>query len=131
MKLAVDTNVVLRAVLNDIPAMGEAARDTLSAYTNKDVFLSCVVLIEIFYVVHKYYKLPEKDTLDLIHGLLNDSAFQVEHEVAVRLALAKTQKGLPFIDTLIGEIGALRNLHTLTFDAKLLEKDKNFVPVKK
>ncbi len=84
--------------------------------------------MENYCVLKSFYAKKIDLILDAIEKILNADEFYVENETAVRLALNKAKKGHPFYDSLIGEIGALRNIKTHTFD-KNFKKNKNFVVI--
>ena len=125
MKIAFDTNLVVRMiVLDDEPKLRKIT-GVLAKHGAKDIFVSGVVLMETYFVATKLYKIPKNKTLDAFEDLMKIEQFSFESEAAVRQALVKSKKGFEFNDSLIGEIAAAKNLKTLTFD-KGLKGNNNF-----
>ena len=126
MKIAVDTNVILRIITGDDAQLLEKAKNLVKKYSSGDVFVSYAAMIEIYYVLSKFYNYPVEAIIEAFEDLMKIEQFYFEHEPAIRLALAKCKKGFGFTDALIGEIGNVKNLKTYTFD-KQLKKDSSFI----
>ncbi|MBI3314320.1 MAG: PIN domain-containing protein [Candidatus Omnitrophica bacterium] len=125
MKIALDTNVLVRVITVDKEEMVSRARGLIKKYGPKEIFITYGVVLETYYVLKTFYGFDEKGTLGAIRDILNVEQFSFEHEIAVRLALSKAEKGFGFYDALIGEIAGSKNLKTCTFD-KGLKNNKNF-----
>ena len=125
MKIAVDTNVLVRIVTQDDPVRVKKAYALIERYDSREVFICHVVLLETYFVLRKKYALSKEEILEDFEELLKIPQFCFEYESSVRLGLSKAVKGYGFNDVLIGEIGAARNLKTHTFDTGLKE-NKNF-----
>ena len=126
MKIAVDTNIVLRIITGDDQKLLTKARNLVKKYSANDIFVSCVVMMEVYFVLSKFYHFSQDDAIEAFSDLMKIEQFHFEHEAAIRLALAKVKNGLSFSDSLIGEIGTNKNLKTYTFD-KGLKNDPAFV----
>lgn len=126
MKIAVDTNIILRIITADDERYLAKARALVKRYGADDIFVSYAVMVEVHYVLVKLYHYSKEEMIEAFEDLMRVEQFYFEHEPAIRLALAKYRNGLSFADSLIGEIGALKNLKTHTFD-KDLRKDPAFV----
>jgi predicted nucleic-acid-binding protein len=126
MKSAFDTNILVRLIVNDDPQRAARAVEFIKRQDAKNIFVCYGVVLETFYVLKKVYGLSQADILAKIQDLLRIEQFYFEQEIPLRLALAKSAKGMGFYDALIGEIGVTRAVKTYTFD-KDLKKDKNFL----
>ena len=126
MKTAVDTNILLRLITCDDAALLTKVRNLVKKYSTGDVFVSYAVMLEAHYVLAKYYHYPLEAVIEAFEDLMKIEQFHFEHETAIRLALAKCKRGFDFSDSLIGEIGTVKNLKTHTFDKKL-KKDPAFI----
>jgi len=125
MKIALDTNILVRIIALDDEPRVKKAISLIESYGPREIFVCHGVLIETFFVLTKKYGLTKESVLSSFLELLKVSQFCFEYETSVRLAISKCSKGFSFNDALFGEIGASRNLKTYTFD-KGLKENKNF-----
>lgn len=125
MKIALDTNILVRMVAVDDELRVKKALALIERHGPREVFICYGVLIETYFVLTKRYALSCESVLNSFEALLKVPQFCFENETAVRLALSKCAKGYTFNDALIGEIGGARSLKTYTFD-KGLKHNKNF-----
>lgn len=65
--ISLDTNVILRFLLNDIPEHAVKATELIEK--NK-VYVTDVVVVETVYVLEKTMRLPRKDVVELVTGFL-------------------------------------------------------------
>jgi predicted nucleic-acid-binding protein len=68
----IDTNVVLRFLLDDHPIFSPKAKRFMQAVFNKEraSALPAVVLVECVYVLEKFYRVPRSDIADNLSRLL-------------------------------------------------------------
>ncbi len=125
MKIALDTNILIRIIALDDEQRVKKAIALIERYGSREIFICHGVLIETYFVLTKKYGLSKESVLNSFEELLKVPQFCFEYETSVRLAIAKCIKGFTFNDALFGEIGASRNLKTFTFD-KGLRENKNF-----
>lgn len=125
MKIAVDTNILIRLITGDIKDLVIKAQKMVDSYGKDDIFIAYGVIMEVYFVLKHHYKFPEGAALDAIEDILKIRQFSIEHRVAVQLAINKSRNKFSFYDALIGEIGILKNLKTQTFD-KNLGKNTSF-----
>ncbi len=125
MKIAVDTNVLIRLITLDDAVRVKKAIALVETYNSREIFVCHGVLLETYFVLSKKYEFSKEKILESFEKLLRISQFCFEYEPSVRLAISKCAKGYSFNDALFGEIGASRNLKTYTFD-KGLKENKNF-----
>jgi predicted nucleic-acid-binding protein len=125
MKIAVDTNVLVRIITGDNAEMLAKAKTLVKKHGSKEIFIAYGVILETYYVITTVYGFSKEKALAAIEDTLKVEQFSCEHEVAIHLALAKSAKGFSFNDALFGEIGGARSLKTHTFD-KGLKHNKNF-----
>ena len=125
MKIALDTNVLVRIITGDNPEMAAKAKNLVKKHGPKEIFIAYGVILEVYYVITTVYGFSKEEALAAIEDTLKVEQFSCEHEMAIHLALAKSAKGFSFNDALFGEIAGIRNLKTHTFD-KALKQNKNF-----
>ena len=126
MKIAVDTNIILRIMTCDDEKLLSRARNLVKRHGGGDIYVCYAVMMETHYVLSKYYKYSPVAIVEAFKDLMRIEQFHFEHETAVRLALARQEHGFSFADSLIGEIGNIKNLKTYTFD-KALKRNSSFI----
>lgn len=98
MKIAVDTNVLVRAVMRDDPKQARAAARVLAEAELIAVALPC--LCEFVWVLRRVYGLPVADVASAIRALLAASNVEVNRP-AVEAGLALLEAGGDFADGVI------------------------------
>jgi predicted nucleic-acid-binding protein len=114
MRIAVDTNVLVRyLVWDDIDQAEEATRVIESA---THVVISTVVLCELVWVLRRHYRYSRTETAKVINGLSRSRAVELDRG-AVAAGLDTLAKGADFADGVIQfEISARRCDTLVTFD---------------
>ena len=95
---AVDTNVLVRIVVNDDPAQSSRAAEFLRQQDR--VFLAKTVLLEVEWVLRSGYRLGRREILAILRGILAMGNAEVEDEAAVAQAMLWYEKGMDFSDSL-------------------------------
>jgi predicted nucleic-acid-binding protein len=117
--IGLDTNILLRATLNDDPVQSKAAQRLLKALREDERgFVNLAVLMEFFWVLRSRYKLPQARLAGVMRDLLGVEHIEFEALEVVGKALATYEGGIAdFADVIIAlrnrELGASR---TFTFD---------------
>lgn len=117
--IGVDTNILLRAALNDDPIQSPVARKLLGGLGNDHrALISIPVLMEYFWALRSRYRVPPTRLALAVRDLLEANTFEIEDLEAVGTALALYEAGDgAFADAVI----ALHNRNlgaeaTYTFD---------------
>ena len=117
MKIAVDTNILIRLITADDPKQLKLVEKLIREYDGHgQIFISLLVVQEVYWVLEHFYNWKKEDILNAIEDILRAKQFFIEHELAVKMAVSKSRKNEEFSDALIGQVGALKNLKTYTFD---------------
>jgi len=112
---AVDTNVVIRLIVNDDPAQTAAAHRAMSA---EPVFMPKSVVLETEWVLRSIYRLPSVTIAATIETLLATANINIEDSIAVGRAVAWFKLGLDFADAL--HLASSGNVDAfLTFDGAM------------
>ena len=119
MKTAIDTNILIRLLTADNKSLLQKAERLISNHSTNEIFIAYGVILETYFVLKSFYKWENGVILDALQHILNADEFHVEHEAALHLAITKARKDQSFYDAVIGEVGAVRNLKTYTFDKRL------------
>ena len=117
--IGVDTNVLLRFLLNDDPEQSPRAAQFFAERGPADpAFLSLVAVLEAVWVLRRRLKRSEEEVARMLRGLLGSDRVVVEHEQLVIRALRDTeQTGADFADAVIAHLGVERGCDlTVTLD---------------
>jgi predicted nucleic-acid-binding protein len=123
--IAVDTNVLLRRVLDDDPLQASKAREL---FEGKDyVLITDVVLVEAIWTLRsKRYKASRADIALLVRGLLEETNVLFESQQAIWSALDDFLNA-PSVDTPDGALAADFSDALIASKAKVLAEQWNVV----
>ena len=121
-KAFVDTNVLIRLIVKDDDLQRMACEKLLEKAQRKEVVLYIlpIAVLEMVWVLEKYYKLNKKTIGDLVEAVLNTPEFKCDMEDVFKKAL-KTyeEKNIKFADAVMGFWGLEKGLSTVyTYDEK-------------
>lgn len=123
--IAIDTNVLLRVLLNDDRAHASRARQLLSdrASPAHPAFVNRIVLCEAVWTLVTGYRYSRQQVCEALELLLAAPALRLEDHAAVEEALAVFGHGrLGFSDALIGVLNRQAGCATTyTFDRRAAE----------
>lgn len=117
--IALDTNVLLRYILNDDEEQSKVVADILKQLTEKNpAFVSLIVLVELTWVLQGRQGFSKKVTCTTIKNLLNTKELKIEHEDTLLSEFSKIDfTKTDIADWLIGVSGKVAGCdHTITFD---------------
>lgn len=128
--IALDTNVLVRFLVEDDPGESRRARKLIEEGLVQDqpFFVADVVLCEVVWVLRSNYRLPKGATLEILEKLLHAAqlTFSSSDRIARALRAFRSGRG-DFADYLIREEARDFGYPTLaTFDRDLL-KEPGFV----
>ena len=95
--LAVDTNVVVRLLVNDDEQQGAKAR---ALFESDEVWIGSTVLLEVMWVLESVYGLDEVEAAEALDRLLGLPNVRVENPGAIAMALAAAKQGVELADAL-------------------------------
>lgn len=118
--IGLDTNVVVRYLVQDDPVQSAAASALIDRLTETEPgYLSVVTVVEVYWVLRRAYRLEATRCGDLIERLVDARELRVGSADVVRAALAAKGDGVDFADAIIGELGRRAGCsHTVTFDKR-------------
>jgi predicted nucleic-acid-binding protein len=124
--IGIDTNVLLRAVLNDDARQSPVAREILSQLTaEKQGVVNSVTLAEFVWTLRRGYGYTQEQLLSAVKSMLRSNGYVFVDRRCVSAAISRCEsESLGFADALIGEINrAAGCATTLTFDGKAGKTD--------
>ena len=118
--IGIDTNVIVRYLVQDEPDQSAMASSVIDALTENDPgFLSLVTVVELYWVLRRAYKVSSSRCTELINGLLDARELRIDQYSIVRAALTACRGGPDFADAVIVELGRVAGCeHTVTFDQR-------------
>ena len=102
MKMIADTNVLIRAVLDDDAVQSRAARLALSSADQ--VVISRHAFCELVWLIRQRYKMPKGEVIKVIHGYL-EADNVITDTAAVQAGLDAMRGGADFADGVIAYEG--------------------------
>lgn len=116
-----DTNVLVRFLVQDDVAQAKAAQDLIAVFSEaKPGFICREVLVELVWVLERAYALPRGDIARALDGLMEARELVIEAADRVAIAVDRYRKGGPgFADQMIALAGqGAGSQATVTFDRK-------------
>ncbi len=123
--IGIDTNVLIRFLVNDDPDQGRVARDLFAGLTAESPgFLPREALLESVWVLERAYRFDRATITRAIEGLLESREIVVEAADDIGLALSRYAKGgAGFADQLIIAISQRVGCSTVyTFDRQAAQE---------
>lgn len=124
--LAVDTNVVVRLLVNDDARQGAAVR---RLFESNEIWIGVTVLLEAAWVLESVYELSADETVKALRGLLGLPNVRVEDSGTVAAALDAARKGLEPADAL-HLMRAPEGAEFVTFDRALAKAGRKIRAVR-
>lgn len=119
--IGVDTNILVRYLVNDDPRQADEAARFLEERCSADrpAFVNRIVVAELVWVLASVFRYPRTLIADNLAQLLRTAAITVEDADDVARALQHYRDGSDLTDALIGLTNARRGCElTVTFDRK-------------
>ena len=123
---SLDTNVLLRLLLNDIPEQHSAAKKLLTQATNQFAIADTAV-IELVFVLDRHYGFSRSQTAEALEGLMKLREINCNRALFDRaLPMYIRHTGLSFEDCCLSIYAKLNGAEPLwTFDKKLAKQPPN------
>lgn len=118
MRKLLDTNLVIRFLLKDIPNQAEAVRKILAS-DEEELVLTDVALAEIVWVLTSYYQLPKTDVVDKLLDLLTLDTIHANKQVLYKALFLYKSLNIDFIDAYLAafaEDGGIESIYSYDKD---------------
>lgn len=123
--IALDTNVVVRLLVNDDAAQARRARALLAA--GNEVLVPVTVLLEVEWVLRSAYGYSAAQAMTFLRALLGLPDVGTDNPPAAAAAIAACENGLDFADALHLALSSQAN-RFYTFDATLRRRVARAMP---
>ncbi len=119
--IALDTNVLIRYVVEDDIRQSKLASQIINKYSGqkKSLFINNIVFCEFMWVLEKAYKYPRKSLVPVVQNILSTEEFVFENHDILWECFYQYETGkVDFSDILIGKTNQKQHNceATLTFD---------------
>ena len=122
--IGLDTNVLVRYIVQDDVAQARKANTLIDSLTDEDPgFISLVALVELAWVVQGCYDASKDETVAILDKLMRLRVLRLENADVVSRALRRyAQSNADFADCLIESSGSHAQCsHTVSFDSKAVK----------
>jgi len=120
--IAVDTNVLVRALVDDPGEPRQTAVARARLKQAKQVYVPQIVQVEMVWVLEVAHGLTKEEILAVLEHLRDNAAFQMQNHDQFDAALGEYKSGsADFADYLILAESKARAASLLTFDKRLLK----------
>jgi predicted nucleic acid-binding protein len=125
-EVLLDSNVLLRHLLQDIPAQSSKATELIAAIEKgeKVGYLSILVVNEVIWILKRFYNIDRKDYLPQLLTILQINAIKVieiKKEVLVGILEKMKKKEVDFTDVYLVAIAGNRTVVSFDQDVKRLQ----------
>ena len=115
--LLLDTNIILRFILNDHPILSTQARDIV---VSKKFYLDQLVIAECIWVLLKVYKNSKPDVVNYMDSFCNNPlAYNPNKKFINSVMQFYRSHNLSYIDSYLHCLSESKDIPLATFDAKL------------
>lgn len=104
MKVLLDTNIWVRYLMQDEEEQFESCRDLIETIEQGKIrpYISSIVLLELYFVLHSVYKIPKKEVEHDINTILDTRGLTILDTVNSKEAFSfMTKHGIKFADCFI------------------------------
>mgnify|MGYP001603748608 FL=1 len=125
-KKIIDTNLIIRYLVNDQPAHYKIARDFFDQVRLGKIkaILEQAVFTETVFVLSKVYEVPKEKISEALTGLLEyKGVYNHEKEVLLEALSIYAQANLHIVDCIIIAKAQLQTIEIQSFDQELLKYD--------
>lgn len=117
-----DTNVILRFLLNDIQEQATEVSKLFAKAKSKelDLFIPQIVIFELEFALDKYHKFPKKEIVDKLGVLFVTPYLEIQDADIFQNALALfNSKNIDFVDCFLLCQAKAKDISIFTFDEDL------------
>ena len=118
----IDTNVLLRYLLDDVPEQADAVESLLlqAAQGQLTLYANALVLAEIVWTCESYYQLPKDDIKDMVLMILNTPGLEVaDRDLITEAIFTYADENIDYIDAFNACWMKQQGIETIyTFDQK-------------
>ncbi len=117
-KNLIDTNLIIRFLVNDDPQKVSRVENLLKDKNNKNVLLDTVVA-EIIWVLLSYYSQEKEEVVEKIKALIHVDTIECNAFLINRALTIWEKNVISYIDAYLAAVAELGNMTLYTYDKRL------------
>lgn len=117
-KNLIDTNLIIRFLVNDDPQKVSRVEHLLKDKNNKNVLLDTVVA-EIIWVLLSYYSLEKEEVVEKVRALIHVDTIESNAFLINRALTIWENNVISYIDAYLAAVAELGNMTLYTYDKRL------------
>lgn len=123
----VDTNILVRLITHDVPALSQEALQMVKEVQRGELVILDAIFVELFFVLeaNMQYRYSREDSVVAFEGLNAIPQFKISEHARAAFEIFKLHKKLDFMDCLLIVTAGRGRSDILTFDKKLLKVAAN------
>ncbi len=121
-RILLDTNSLLRLLLNDIPSQKKIVEELLQKAKSRQIYILIpeIVIFEVEFALNKYYCVPKDKVIEKLQIIVSMNFIDIESRQSFILALdLYTKQKMSFVDCFILAKSKIEGYELFTFDKKL------------
>lgn len=116
-KNLIDTNLIIRFLINDDPQKVAKVEKLLKDQDNKNIILDTVIA-EIIWVLNSYYNLTKSDIIEKIAALIQVNTIECNSFLIGRALSIWREYNISYIDAYLASVAELGNMTLYSYDEK-------------
>lgn len=117
-KNLIDTNLIIRFLVNDDPQKVSQVEKLLKDKNNKNILLDTVVA-EIIWVLASYYSLDKKDIIEKMQALIYVDSIECNSLLLSKSLLVWEKNAISYIDAYLAAVAELGGITLYSYDKRL------------
>lgn len=117
-KNVIDTNLIIRFLVNDDPQKVLRVENLLKNKENKNILLDTIIA-EIVWVLLSYYSLGKKEIIEKISALIHVDTIECNAFLINRALILWEENTVSYVDAYLAAVAELGNMTLYTYDRKL------------
>ena len=117
-KNLIDTNLIIRFLVNDDPQKVSQVERLLKDKSNKNVLLDTVIA-EIIWVLFSYYSIEKEEVAEKIRALIHVDTIECNAFLINRALTIWEKNIISYIDAYLAAVAELGNMTLYTYDKRL------------
>ncbi len=116
-KNLIDTNLIIRFLVNDDPTKVLKVEKLLKDKNNKNVLLDTIIA-EIIWVLTSYYSLNKSDIVEKVRALIHVETIECNAFIISRALSLWEENNISYIDAYLASVAELGNMNLYSYDQK-------------
>ncbi len=117
-KNLLDTNLIIRFLVNDDPKKVARVEELLKSKNDTNILLD-TILAEIIWVLSSYYSLKKKEVAEKIRALIHVDSVECNQVLINRAMTLWENNNISYIDAYLAAVAELGDLTLYTYDTRL------------